>query len=134
MLEALAADGRFTTLLGLLQTARYERDLTHPAPPFTLFAPTDDAFAAMADDERAEWTSDPAGIADLLAHHALDAGEGVLAPEDFRPGSLPSMHGAPLDVSVSGSSITVNGARLGPPISASNGIVHPADAVLVPPS
>lgn len=134
MLEALEADGRFATLLDLLHTAGFERDLARPAPRFTILAPMDAAFAAMADDDRAEWTSDPDRIAELLAHHALDADEGVLAPEDFRPGSLRSMHGAPLDVTVSGSSITVNGASLWPPLHASNGIVHPAEAVLVPPS
>ena len=63
MYEALAADPRFSTFVGLLRDAGFARDLDVPAPGFTIFAPTNDAFDRMDPEERAAWTSDPGAAA-----------------------------------------------------------------------
>ena len=134
MYEALAADPRFSTFVGLLRDAGFARDLDVPAPGFTIFAPTNDAFDRMDPEERAAWTSDPAQLRALLAYHGVDPDAGVLAPGDFTTGRLRSIHGAELEVDVDGSTVTVNTGRLGTPLEASNGAPYPIDIVLVPPA
>ena len=135
MFEVLVAAGpTYSTFVDLLRTAGFVGDLSHPAPPFTIFAPTDEAFEAMDEDERLEWIQDPARLRALLAHHGVDPDAGVLQPGDFQPGPLLSIQGSPLTVAVDGATITIDGGRLGAPTTASNGIVHPIDRVLVPPA
>lgn len=133
MYDVLGADTRFSTFLDLVRQAGFSRDLDAPARPFTVFAPTNAAFEAMDDAERAEWTEDPTRLRALLAYHGVDPDAGVIAPGGFRTGPLQSIHGADLDVVANGSTVTVNGAGLDAPLEASNGIVYPIAAVLVPP-
>src|SRR5690606_9374684 len=100
----------------------------------TLFAPTNAAFAALDPGDLEAWTGDPGRLRALLAFHAVDPDLGVLAPTDFQPGTLRSIHGAPLTVDVAGSTVTVDGATIDAPLEASNGVVYRVDAVLVPPA
>ena len=53
----------------------FDRELAVPPRPFTLFAPTNDAFAAMSEEELAEW-QDELALPSLIAYHAVDADEG----------------------------------------------------------
>jgi branched-chain amino acid transport system substrate-binding protein len=133
MWEVVSGDPRFSTFTELLRSAGFDRDLSSVAPVFTVFAPTDAAFDAMDPDERAAWTDDPGRLASLLAYHGVDPDEGVLGADDLRTGPLRSIQGELLDVQVTGATTTVNGGELGTPTEASNGIVHPIDAVLIPP-
>ena len=99
--------------------------------PFTVFAPTDAAFAALGDAA----PSDPALLANVLLHHVaagtLDSSE-VLA----QTGGIESLAGTTLAVDGSASPPTVGGAPLSSSldVEATNGIVHVIDAVMVPPS
>jgi branched-chain amino acid transport system substrate-binding protein len=134
MYEIIGTDPRFSTFLGLVRRAGFGGDLSAPARPFTVFAPTNAAFDAMDEAERAEWTEDPARLRALLAYHGVDPDAGALTPADFRTGPLRSIHGAALDVVADGSAVTVNGTGLDAPLDASNGVVYPIAAVLVPPA
>jgi len=133
MYAVLVADPDASTFLDLVRTAGFAGDLDRPAPAFTLFAPTNAAFDAMDPALRDEWTGDPANLRALLAYHGVDPDAGVIAPGAFGTGPLRSIHGADLDV-VAGGTVTVDGAALGDPTEASNGIVYPVAAVLIPPS
>jgi uncharacterized surface protein with fasciclin (FAS1) repeats len=131
MLAVLAENAQFSTFLQLATSVGFDRELAAPPRPFTLLAPTNAAFEAMSDEDRAEWLEDPDRLKSLIAYHAVDADEGVLTNQDFRTGQLRSQQGTLLDVEVAGS-VTINGAPLGAQLGASNGIVHAIDAVLIP--
>jgi branched-chain amino acid transport system substrate-binding protein len=133
MLDALKADPQFSMFLALVQKAGFEDELSSPRRPYTLFAPTNAAFGAMKPEDRDAWTVDPTKAQSLLAYHAVDADEGVLATGDFTPGPLRSKEGSDLTIEVDGS-VTVNSAALGKEVPASNGIIHPVDQVLIPPA
>ncbi len=132
MLEVLSDDPQFSTFVELARSVGFDRILADPPRPFTLFAPTNAAFDAMSEEERAEWTDDLA-LPSLLAYHAVDPDEGVLTDQDLRTGTLRSQQGSLLNVEVAGS-ITVNGGQLGAQFEASNGIVHAIEMVLIPPA
>ena len=132
MLEVLSEDPQFSTFVELARSVGFDRELADPPRPFTLFAPTNAAFDAMSEDERAEWT-DELALPSLLAYHAVDPDEGLLTDQDLRTGTLRSQQGSLLDVEVAGS-IIVNGGRLGAQFEASNGIIHAIDTVLIPPA
>ena len=132
MLEVLAENGQFSRFLELATSVGFDRELAAPPRPFTLFAPTNDAFAAMSEDELERW-QDELALPSLIAYHAVDADEGVLTNQDFRTGELRSQQGSLLNVEVAGA-ITVNGGQLGAQFGASNGIVHAVNTVLIPPA
>jgi uncharacterized surface protein with fasciclin (FAS1) repeats len=132
MLEVLAENGQFSRFLELATSVGFDRELAAPPRPFTLFAPTNDAFAAMSEDELERW-QDELALPSLIAYHAVDADEGVLTDQDFRTGELRSQQGSLLNVEVAGA-ITVNGGQLGAQFGASNGIVHAINTVLIPPA
>ncbi len=132
MLDVLAENPQFSRFLELATSVGFDRELAAPPRPFTLFAPTNDAFAAMSEEELAEW-QDELALPSLIAYHAVDADEGVLTNQDFRTGELRSQQGSLLNVEVAGA-ITVNGGQLGTEFGASNGIVHSINTVLIPPA
>ena len=134
MLAVLEADpDQFSAFVALAESVGFDRHLDAPARPFTLLAPTNAAFQAMSDEDRAAWIDDLDRLTSLLAYHAVDPDAGLLANDDFRSGELRSQQGALLTVEANGST-TVNGARLGTELAASNGIIHAIEAVLVPPT
>jgi uncharacterized surface protein with fasciclin (FAS1) repeats len=102
--------------------------------PFTVFAPTNEAFAKL-----------PAGTVEtllkpenkdklraILLYH-VHAGAGVKAA-DVKTMSLSTANGAPLDIKAEGGKVTVNGASvIKTDITASNGVIHLIDTVVLPP-
>jgi uncharacterized surface protein with fasciclin (FAS1) repeats len=134
MWEALVADGQFSQFVAALQSVGFDDDLSQPSPPFTVFAPTNSALDAMPPDQRAKWLDDLTQLPALLAYHGVDPDAGVLGKADLHAGTLFSIQGKPLTITVNGSSIMVNNANLGPDVVASNGIVHAVDQVLIPPA
>ena len=133
LLAVLSADPQLSTFLGHVRAAGLEGELTVAVRSFTLLAPTNAAFEALDPAELGAWTADPARLRALIAFHAVDPDRGILTAADFEPGPLRSAHGAPLDVDVDGSAVTVGGGVLSAPREASNGIVFHIDTVLVPP-
>jgi peptidoglycan hydrolase-like protein with peptidoglycan-binding domain/ABC-type branched-subunit amino acid transport system substrate-binding protein len=132
MLQALSADPQFSTFVELARKSGFAGEL-EATRPFTLFAPTNAAFDAMKAEDRETWVDDLKKAPSLLAYHAVDPDEGVLATTDLGAGSLRSQLGPLLTVAVGGS-VTVNGATLGAELPASNGIIHAVGAVLIPPT
>lgn len=107
--------------------------------PFTLFAPTDEAFRAMPPDQRA-LVFDPAqvpALTALLAYHVIP---GCLATRDLLLyDCLPTFHGAEVAVMTQVSTVQVNHALVVAPDQVAahgftHGVVHGIDAVLLPPS
>lgn len=132
MLDTLAADGRFTRLLAAIDAAGLNTRL-RDAGPYTLFAPTDDAFAALPTGMLETLLGNPTALANLLLYHVV-IGDVTL---DSTPQAAPlTALGAPLPIDLSGPLPVINGDAqvIQPDLVTRNGRIHIVDAVLVPPT
>jgi len=132
---AIAND--FTTLVAAVQAAGLVDTLSGEGP-FTVFAPTDDAFAAALADLglTAEELLASEGLADILTYHVV-AGEVDAATAISLDGqSAATVNGAEIAISVVDGSVVINDSAtvVAADVAASNGIVHVIDAVLLPPA
>lgn len=129
----VAADaGNFTTLITALKAAGLADALQGPGP-FTVFAPTDAAFAKLPPGTVETLLTDPERLASILTYHVV-AGK-VLAGDIVRgKGAQPTtLNGQALAVSVRSGKVFVNSAQVTTAdIAASNGVIHVIDTVLLP--
>jgi uncharacterized surface protein with fasciclin (FAS1) repeats len=132
--ELAASAGNFTTLLAALEAAGLDTVLAGPGP-FTVFAPTDEAFAALPDGTVEALLADPSGaLTQILLYHVV--GSRVQASDLYDGLQLGMLNGT-TTVTIGGTPVTVriNDAQVTvADLYASNGIVHVIDAVLVPPA
>ena len=126
-----------TTLEAALIAAELDGTLAGEGP-FTVFAPTDDAFAALPDGLLDDLLSDPSGaLTTILTHHVVN---GVAYSASLSDGQMvPTLQGEDVTVGIDGegvvtitSSTGVNAEVIVADIVASNGVVHVIDAVLIP--
>lgn len=130
IVDVAVANG-FTTLAAAVEAAGLVETLKGEGP-FTVFAPTDEAFAAL-----------PAGVLDalllpenkdtlakILTYHVVS---GAVKAADVTDGDVPTVEGQTITLSTA-DGVTVNGATvIAADVMASNGVVHVIDAVLLPP-
>jgi uncharacterized surface protein with fasciclin (FAS1) repeats len=129
--ELAAADGRFSTLLAAADAAGLADALAGEGS-FTLFAPTDDAFAAIPQADLDALLADPAALQRVLLYHVLLSEQ--TAADLAQAGSATTAEGNTLTLTGDGETLTVNDAQtLAVDIKGANGIVHVIDKVLVPP-
>lgn len=134
-IPALAAGaGRFDTLLAAAQAAGLAEALSSPGP-FTVFAPTDAAFARLGDDAIAgllEPSARPT-LARILKHHVVP---GRLAAADLvGRDSVETLAGTTLELdAVRGRLLVGDAAVESADLAAANGVVHVIDRVLIPPA
>lgn len=121
----------FDVLTALLKHAKLVGVLNGETE-FTVFAPTDDAFGRLPQGT-IESLFQPENrdlLATILTYHVVP---GSVRSTDLSSGSVESVAGIPLDISV-GSGVMVNSANVvSADIEASNGIIHVVDAVILPP-
>lgn len=129
--------GSFTTLVAAVQAAGLVETLSGEGP-FTVFAPTDDAFVAALDSldlTAEELLADTDLLTSVLTYHVVP-GE-VLAEQvlTLDGESVATVNGAEIQISVDGETVMVNDATVtAVDVDASNGVVHVIDSVLLPPS
>lgn len=101
--------------------------------PFTLFAPTDDAFNAADPATIQAALDDPEGLlTTVLTYHVV---AGAVTSDMLSTGLVPTIQGESIDVVVDNATVTVNGATvIQPDIEVDNGVVHVIDGVLLPPT
>ena len=132
IVDTAVAAGAFTTLAKALQAADLVSTLKG-AGPFTVFAPTDEAFAklpaaALADLLKPE---NKAKLQRVLTYHVVPGR--VTAAEVVKLRSAKSVGGDSIAITTSGSTVMVDEARvLKADVSASNGVIHVIDAVILP--
>lgn len=121
-----------TTLETAVVSAGLTDDLS-AAGPFTLFAPTDAAFAALPASILDPLLADPTGeLARVLLYHV--AGFKALAADLNNGQQIATLYGKNLEVTLTGGKMYVNNARITvSDIQTDNGVVHVIDAVLIPP-
>lgn len=127
-------DSRFSTLVAAVSAAGPVDTLAGEGP-FTVFAPTNSAFAAVGADTIAALLADPSGaLTDILLYHVV-AGE-VPASTVVGLTSAPTVGGTSVKVQVTDGGVVLDRYAnvIITDIRASNGIIHVIDAVLLPPS
>ncbi len=134
VVQAAEAAGQFTMLLKAVRQAGLEGKMKAPGP-YTVFAPTDAAFAAMP-PAVARRLMDPANKKELgmvLSYHVL-AGRLTTADVKGKNAEVKALTGQGLVVDGRGAAPTVNGAKIiKADMRVSNGVVHVVDKVLLPP-
>jgi uncharacterized surface protein with fasciclin (FAS1) repeats len=125
----MAADvGKFTTLLSALKAASLTDMLRTPGP-YTIFAPTDEAFKRLAPGALDMLLNDTKKLKTILAYHVVS---GTLAAKDVKPGDIKTVEGTALFAVRQRTELSVNGAKVvQADIGASNGVIHAIDAVIM---
>jgi uncharacterized surface protein with fasciclin (FAS1) repeats len=125
--------GQFNTLAAAL-TAAGLVDTLKGAGPFTVFAPTDEAFAKLPAGtvENLLKPENKQQLTDILTYHVV-AGK-VMAADVAGMDEAKSVNGKMIDVEAAGGSVKVSGATVtATDIAASNGVIHVIDTVILPP-
>lgn len=138
IVDTAVGAGNFTTLVTAVQAAGLEDDLRGDGP-FTVFAPTDDAFAALPDGTLDQLLADPTGqLADILTYHVV-SGEVMAADVVGLDGQqVTTLQGGQFTVEIEGDKVVlVDGAGnrvnvVTTDVQASNGVIHVIDGVLLP--
>ena len=128
--ETIAHDPNLSTLNGLVAKAGLA-DTLKATGPYTVFAPTNDAFKAVAAKTMDELAHDPAKLKAVLSYHVV---MGKLMAAEVKNGHAKTTEGATLSLAKAGDIVTVEDAMVQQPdILATNGVVHTVDRVLMPP-
>jgi transforming growth factor-beta-induced protein len=132
IVDIAVADGRFGTLVAAV-TAADLVDTLKSEGPFTVFAPTDDAFAALPEGTVEGLLSDIPALTDVLLYHVV-AGE-VLAETVVTLESATTVQGSDVTITVNDEGVFLNDTIqvIITDIQASNGVIHVIDGVLLPP-
>ncbi len=132
--EIAAGDPNFSTLVAALDAAGLVETLAGEGT-FTVFAPTNDAFAALPEGTVEALLEDPQGdLTDILLYHVVD---GVARAADVvGMTEATTLNGAPIAIAVVDGSVQLNESVnvVTTDIEASNGVIHVIDAVLLPPA
>lgn len=132
IVDVAVQDGRFTTLVAALKAAKLDATLMSPGP-FTVFAPTDEAFAKLPAGTVEALLKDIPTLTKILLYHVVPGK--VTASDVVKVTSAATVNGLPVLVKVSGRSVKINDANvIIADVPASNGIIHVVDSVLLPPS
>ncbi len=134
IVDTAIADGRFTTLVAAVEAAELVETLKGEGP-FTVFAPTDDAFAALPDGtlDTLLMPENKQQLTDILLYHVV-SGE-VMAADVVGMTSAPTVLGQDIAITVEDGKVLLNenAEVIITDIETSNGIIHVIDAVLLPP-
>lgn len=132
IVDTAVAAGSFKTLVAAVQAAGLE-DVLRGEGPYTVFAPTDEAFAKLPAGTVEALLQDIPTLTAILTYHVVPgrvAASDVVALTDAA-----TVNGARVSISVSGGAVYVDGARVTQTdIEARNGIIHVIDSVILPPS
>jgi uncharacterized surface protein with fasciclin (FAS1) repeats len=124
--------GSFSTLVAALKEAGLVETLRGEGP-FTVFAPTDEAFKKVPEDQLSALLRDKGKLAKVLTFHVVPGS--VKAEDVVKLNTANSVEGSPLAISVSSDGVKVEGAKVtATDIMCSNGVVHVIDTVILPPS
>ena len=131
IVEIAVGDGRFETLVAALQAADLVDTLAGPGP-FTVFAPTDDAFAKLPEGTVEVLLDDIPALTDILLYHVVSGN--VTASDVAALDSATTVQGGTVAISVEDDTVSINDAQVViADIEASNGTIHVIDTVLIPP-
>lgn len=120
--------GNFKTLATALQAAGLI-DTLKGKGPFTVFAPTDEAFAKIPKADLDALLKDKAKLTAVLTYHVV---AGQVMAKDVKAGKVKTVQGSELTVSTSGGVMVDNAKVVKTDIAADNGVIHVIDSVVLP--
>jgi uncharacterized surface protein with fasciclin (FAS1) repeats len=130
IVNTAVAAGQFKTLASLLQKAGLVKTLKGKGP-YTVFAPTDAAFAKLPHATLDQLANDKAKLRSVLLYHV--AGQKLTAARIVKRRSIKTLNGHRVRIHVRGQTVHVGGARVTrPDVGASNGVIHVINKVLIP--
>ena len=130
VVQVINSDPQLSTLSKLIADAGLSETLSGTGP-FTVFAPTNDAFKAVPEKTMAELAANKEQLKRMLTYHVVPAKS---AAADVKPGNMKTVNGANVAVARSATFVTVEEALVtGADKTATNGVVHVIDRVLLPP-
>jgi uncharacterized surface protein with fasciclin (FAS1) repeats len=128
IVETAVAAGNFKTLVTALQAAGLV-DTLKGKGPFTVFAPTDAAFAKVPKADLDALLKDKAKLIEVLTYHGV---AGKVLSKDIKPGMVKTLQGSELTIATTGG-VTVDAAKVTTAdVLADNGVIHVIDTVLIP--
>ncbi len=137
IVDVAVENGSFTTLVAAVQAAGLVDTLSGEGP-FTVFAPTDDAFAAALDAlglTAEELLADTDTLSSILTYHVVSGAVPSTDVVTLDGQSVATVNGAEVTISVDGDTVMVNDATVtAVDVPASNGLIHVIDTVLLPPA
>ena len=131
IVDVAVGAGNFTTLVAAVTAADLVETLSGTGP-FTVFAPTDEAFAALPAGvlDALLLPENKALLAQILTYHVVS---GMVMAADVTDGEVATVEGQNVKLSTMGG-VSVNGAKVvAADVAASNGVIHAIDAVILPP-
>jgi uncharacterized surface protein with fasciclin (FAS1) repeats len=130
IVETAAGAGLFNTLVTAVKAAGLVETLSGPGP-FTVFAPTDEAFAKLPAGTVESLLKDKAKLASILTYHVVSGK--FMAADVLKMSSLKSVQGQNITISLKDGAPMANNAKIvKTDIVCSNGVIHVIDAVILP--
>jgi uncharacterized surface protein with fasciclin (FAS1) repeats len=131
IVDTAIAAGNFKTLVTAVQAAGLVDTLKSPGP-FTVFAPTDDAFAKLPKGSVENLLKDKPKLKSILTYHVVSGK--VMATDAAKLKSAKTVEGEDIKINASMNNVKINDANvIKADIMADNGVIHVIDKVLVPP-
>ncbi len=130
IVEVAAAAGSFNTLIAAVEAAGLAQTLAEGGP-FTVFAPTDEAFAQIPQADLQALLADKEALAAVLTYHVVPGK--VYARDVVGLTSATTVNGQSVQVKVKDGSVMIDGANVtATDIEATNGVIHVIDRVILP--
>jgi uncharacterized surface protein with fasciclin (FAS1) repeats len=128
--QIISEEGNFETLNRAVEKSGLS-DLLSDAGPYTLFAPTDDAFGNISEEALSELFNDNEKLAETINHHLVGAEYSASELEEIDV--VDTLDGMSLDVSKGDGTIMIEQSEvIKPDLEATNGVIHVIDRVLLP--
>ena len=129
IVDTAVSAGSFKTLVTAVQEAGLVDTLKGPGP-FTVFAPTDDAFAKIPKADLDALLKDKAALTKVLTYHVVP---GKVLAQDVKPGDVATVEGSSLTITTKDGKVMVDGATVvQTDVMADNGVIHVIDSVAMP--
>ena len=127
IVDTAVSAGQFNTLATALKAAGLVDTLKGPGP-FTVFAPTDAAFAKIPQADLEALLKDKAKLTSVLTYHVVP---GKVMASDVKPGAVKTVQGSAVTVRTQSGKVMVDNANvIKTDISADNGVIHVIDSVI----
>ncbi|MFN9472587.1 fasciclin domain-containing protein [Acidovorax sp.] len=120
--------GNFKTLVAAVQAAGLVDTLKGPGP-FTVFAPTDEAFAKIPKATLDGLLKDKAALTKVLTYHVVP---GKVMAKDVKAGKVKTVQGQEITVSTNMGVMVDQSKVIATDVAASNGVIHAIDTVMMP--
>jgi uncharacterized surface protein with fasciclin (FAS1) repeats len=129
IVDVAASNSQFSTLVTAVKTAGLVETLSGKGP-FTVFAPTNEAFAKLPAGTLDGLLKDPAKLRSILTYHVLP---GAVKAAEVKSGMAKTANGASLSLKAEGGKVMVDSAQvIAADVMASNGVIHAIDSVVLP--